>query len=142
MFQEEILIVMSGEGILHHGDERVPVGPGDCICYLPEDPEAHTFENTGAAEAVIWAFGNRFNHEVALYPDQGLAFVEGLGAEVPLAAVAPIRLAPRSAGSADAPRAKALLSATRRRYSPPFLRCRKRTKARIIASTASGMPMP
>lgn len=85
VFQEEILIVMSGEGLLHHGDERIPVGAGDCVCYLPEDPEAHTFENIGARDAVIWAFGNRFNHEVALYPDQGLAFVEGLGAEVPLA---------------------------------------------------------
>jgi len=84
VFQEEILIVMEGDGVLHHGDERVPVSPGDCICYLPEDPEAHTFENTGSSDLVIWAFGNRFPHEVALYPDQGVAFVEGLGAEVPL----------------------------------------------------------
>jgi uncharacterized cupin superfamily protein len=87
VFQEEMLIAMSGEGILHHGDERIPMHPGDCVCYLPEDPEAHTFENTGTSDAVIWAFGNRFNHEVALYPDHGLAFVEGLGAEVPLATI-------------------------------------------------------
>jgi uncharacterized cupin superfamily protein len=87
VYQEEILIVMSGEGLMHHGDERIPLRPGDCICYLPEDPEAHTFENTGTSDAVIWAFGNRFNHEIALYPDQGVAFVEGLGAEVPLATI-------------------------------------------------------
>ena len=84
VFQEEILIVMGGNGILHHGDERLPVGPGDAICYLPGDGEAHAFENTGSEELIVWAFGNRFRHEVCIYPDQGVAFVEGLGAEVPL----------------------------------------------------------
>lgn len=84
IFQEEILIVMVGNGMLHHGDSRLPVGPGDAICYLPGDREAHTFENTGTENLVIWAFGNRFRHEVCVYPDQGVAFVEGLGAEIPL----------------------------------------------------------
>jgi uncharacterized cupin superfamily protein len=84
VFQEEILVVMSGEAILHHGAERIAAKPGDCFCYLPDDPEPHCFENTGSAELVIWAFGNRFKHEVCLYPDQGVAFVEGLGAELPL----------------------------------------------------------
>jgi uncharacterized cupin superfamily protein len=84
VFQEEILVVMAGSGTLHHGNERLPVGPGDAICYLPGDPEAHAFENTGSGDLVVWAFGNRFPHEVCVYPDQGVAFVEGLGAEVPL----------------------------------------------------------
>jgi uncharacterized cupin superfamily protein len=85
LFQEEILIVMAGVGMLLHGDARVPVGPGDCVCYTPSDTELHTFENTGTTDLVIWAFGNRFVHEVCLYPDEGVAFVEGLGAEIPLA---------------------------------------------------------
>ena len=84
VFQEEILVVMSGTATLHHGDAHVPVGPGDCVCYLANDPEAHCFENTGNQDLVIWAFGNRFTHEVCVYPDQGVAFVEGLGAEVAL----------------------------------------------------------
>jgi uncharacterized cupin superfamily protein len=84
VFQEELLVVVQGSGILHHGDERVIVMTGDAICYRPDDPEAHSFENTGSADLVIWAFGNRFPHEVCLYPDQGVAFVEGLGADVPL----------------------------------------------------------
>ncbi len=87
MFQEEILIVMAGTGTLLHGEERVPVEPGDCFCYTPEDPELHTFENTGAEDLVVWAFGNRFRHEVCLYPDEGVAFVEGLGSEIPLNSV-------------------------------------------------------
>ena len=89
LFQEEILIVMSGEGTLHHGDQRIPMSAEDCVCYLPEDAEAHNFENTGTTDLVIWAFGNRFPHEIALYPDQGVAFVEGLGADVPLDAGSP-----------------------------------------------------
>jgi uncharacterized cupin superfamily protein len=89
VFQEELLLVMEGEGVLHHGDERVVVSAGECFCYLPEDPEAHCFENTGATDLVIWAFGNRFAHEIAIYPDHGVAFVEGLGAEVQLTGVVP-----------------------------------------------------
>ena len=89
VFQEELLIVMQGGGILLHDDARIPVVPGDSFCYRPDDPELHTFENTGSADLVIWAFGNRFPHEVCLYPDEGIAFVEGLGAEVPLADIAP-----------------------------------------------------
>lgn len=84
MFQEEILVVMSGTGTLHHGDTRVPCGPGDAFCYLPADPAIHSFENTGTEDLVIWAFGDRHAHEVCLYPDQGVAFVEGLGADVKL----------------------------------------------------------
>src|SRR5271165_5758415 len=41
VFQEEILLVKAGRGILHHGEEDLPVGAGDCVCYLPGDPEAH-----------------------------------------------------------------------------------------------------
>jgi uncharacterized cupin superfamily protein len=84
LFQEEILVVMAGSGVLHHGDERIETRAGEAFCYLAGDPEPHSFENTGAEPLVIWAFGNRFDHEVCLYPDQGVAFVEGLGAEVPL----------------------------------------------------------
>ena len=89
LFQEELLIVMAGSGVLLHGDERVPVTAGTCVCYRAGDPDAHTFENSGEQDLVIWAFGNRFPHEVALYPDEGVAFVEGLGADVPLATATP-----------------------------------------------------
>jgi uncharacterized cupin superfamily protein len=90
LFQEEILVVVSGTGVLHHGDEQIVVSSGDCVCYLAGDPEPHAFENTGSADdLVIWAFGNRFGHEVCVYPDQGVAFVEGLGGEAPLERMSP-----------------------------------------------------
>ncbi|MCO6415925.1 cupin domain-containing protein [Siccirubricoccus sp. KC 17139] len=89
LYQEEILLVMAGTGLLHHGEERLAVTAGDAFRYGPEDPEPHCFENTGSEALVIWAFGNRLPHEICLYPDQGVAFVEGLGAEVSLGALAP-----------------------------------------------------
>jgi len=89
LFQEELLIVMAGNGHLLHGDERIPVAAGACVCYRAGDADAHAFENSGDQDLVIWAFGNRFTYEVALYPDEGVAFVEGLGAEVPLASITP-----------------------------------------------------
>ena len=84
------MIVMAGSGLLLHGDERLAVAAGACVCYRAGDPEAHKFENTGAQDLVIWAFGNRFTHEVALYPDEGVAFVEG-SAPDPLSAFTSIR---------------------------------------------------
>ena len=86
LFQEETVLVLSGEGVLLHGQERIPVRPMDCVAHLPSDPAAHCFENTGAADLVILACGNRFRHEVCLYPEKGLAFVEGLGADIPIGA--------------------------------------------------------
>ena len=84
LFQEEMVLVLSGEGVLLHGSERIPVRPMDCVAHLPSDPAAHCFENTGTADLVILACGNRFRHEVCLYPEEGLAFVEGLGADIPI----------------------------------------------------------
>jgi len=89
LFQEELLVVMGGQGTLLHGEERLACGPGDAFLYLPGDPAAHCFENTGTEPLVIWAFGDRHAHEVCEYPDQGVAFVEGLGAEVRLADARP-----------------------------------------------------
>ena len=40
---------------------------------------------SGTVPVIIWAFGNRLRYEICEYPDQGVAFVEGLGSEIPLA---------------------------------------------------------
>ncbi len=84
LFQEEMILILSGEGVLLHGSERIPVRPMDCVAHLPSDPAAHCFENTGTDDLVILACGNRCRHEVCLYPGKGLAFVEGLGTDIPI----------------------------------------------------------
>jgi uncharacterized cupin superfamily protein len=51
LFQEEIILVLSGEGTLLDGDRRFAVRAMDCVLYRPTDATAHTFENTGRA---VW----------------------------------------------------------------------------------------
>jgi len=78
LFQEEIILILSG-------DRRLSVRSMDCVLYLPTDGTAHTFENTGETDLVLAAFGDRLAHEICLYPEKGLAFIERLGGDVPLA---------------------------------------------------------
>jgi hypothetical protein len=75
---------MSGTGLLHHAAERFAVGPWRLRMLFARGSRTRAFENTGSSDLVIWALGNCFPNEVCLYPDQVLAFVEGLGADVPL----------------------------------------------------------
>jgi uncharacterized cupin superfamily protein len=84
LFQEEIIMVLSGQGTLLHADRRFPVRAMDCVLYLPTGSAAHTLENTGETDLVIAAFGNRLDHEICVYPEKGLVFVERLGGDVPL----------------------------------------------------------
>ena len=84
LFQEEFILVLSGEGTLLHGDRCFAVREMDCVLYLPADSTAHTFENTGQTDLVIAAFGDRLAHEICLYPEKGLAFVERLSGDMPL----------------------------------------------------------
>jgi uncharacterized cupin superfamily protein len=65
LFQEEIILVLSGEGTLLHGDRHFPVRAMDCVLYLPTDGSAHSFENTGQSDLVIAAFGDRLAHETS-----------------------------------------------------------------------------
>ena len=77
---------MAGSGIRHHGDARLPVRTGAVALDRPDDSAPHAFADTGAEDHVIWAFGNRSPDEAGHDPDQGVAFGEGLGANIPLAA--------------------------------------------------------
>jgi len=87
LFQEELLVVVRGEGTLVHGEDRVPLRSGDFVSYHAGDPEAHTLENTGTGVLEVWAFGDRVPHEVCVYPDESVAYVEALGGDVPLSDV-------------------------------------------------------
>src|SRR5262249_59129580 len=60
------------------------VGCGGFVGYQAGNGVAHTLENTGAAVLEVWAFGDRVPHEVCVYPDEGVAYVEALGGDVPL----------------------------------------------------------
>jgi uncharacterized cupin superfamily protein len=95
LFQEEIILVLSGEGMLLHGDRGFAVRAMDCVLYLPTDSAAHTFENTGQTDLVIAAFGDRLAHEICVYPEKGLAFIERFDRDMRL----PSDLVPKSSRS-------------------------------------------
>ncbi len=84
LFQEELFLVASGTGYLRHGDERVRLVPGDCVSYHAGDATPHTVVNDGAEPLEVLSFGDRASHEVCLYPEDGVAYVEALDREVPL----------------------------------------------------------
>ena len=84
LFQEELFLVISGTGFLRHGDEHIRLVAGDCVSYHAGDETPHTVVNDGSEPLEVFSFGDRFSHEVCLYPEDGVAFVEGLDREVPL----------------------------------------------------------
>jgi uncharacterized cupin superfamily protein len=78
LLQEELFLILSGTGILRHGDQEIPVKPGDFIVYPPADPAPHTFVNNGSEPLEFIAAGNRLPYEVCEYPEEGTVYVEAL----------------------------------------------------------------
>src|SRR6185436_17210236 len=78
LLQEEMYLILAGQGTLRHGDREVAVNAGDFILYPAGDPAAHTFVNTGAEPMEYIATGDRVAHEVCEYPEDGTVYVEAL----------------------------------------------------------------
>ncbi len=69
---EEMMIVLSGQGTYRLGDETFPVRAGDVIAAPSGEGEtAHQVMNTGAEELRYLCFSTRFDPDVVEYPDSG-----------------------------------------------------------------------
>ena len=77
-FQEEMFLILKGNGTLRHGGRDVAVRAGDFILYRAGDPAPHTFVNTGLEPMEYLATGNRVAYEVCEYPEEGTVYVEAL----------------------------------------------------------------
>jgi mannose-6-phosphate isomerase-like protein (cupin superfamily) len=65
---DEVLYVLSGEGVLHIGDSHLPVGEGACIHFSPE--LVHSLENVGPEPMqVLGVFRPAGSPSEAYYPD-------------------------------------------------------------------------
>jgi mannose-6-phosphate isomerase-like protein (cupin superfamily) len=65
---DEVLYVLSGEGVLHIGDTHLPVGEGACIHFSPE--LVHSLENVGPEPMqVLGVFRPAGSPSEAYYPD-------------------------------------------------------------------------
>jgi len=69
---EEMFIILEGEGTYRFGDQRYPVKTGDVLAAPPGGPErAHQILNTGSQTLKYLSISTKIDTEVVEYPDSG-----------------------------------------------------------------------
>jgi uncharacterized cupin superfamily protein len=68
---DELVIVISGELTLVTDDGEEIFGPGDCVGFRMNDPNAHHFQNRSDAPAIYFDIGGRDPWDVSTFPDAG-----------------------------------------------------------------------
>ena len=69
--QEEMFVVIEGEGTLRVAGERLPVKAGDVV-FIPPGPQyPHQFINTSPAPMKYLSIGTQQRPEICQYPDSG-----------------------------------------------------------------------
>jgi uncharacterized cupin superfamily protein len=76
--EEEIFVVLAGDGALRLGDERHPVRPGHVVARPPGTRVAHQFI-AGDAGLTLLAWGTREPNDVVWYPDSSKVNLRGIG---------------------------------------------------------------
>jgi uncharacterized cupin superfamily protein len=76
--EEELFVVLDGEGVAILGDEEHPVRRGSVLARPPGTRISHTFR-AGAAPLVYLAFGTREPNDIAYYPRSGKVYLRGVG---------------------------------------------------------------
>lgn len=79
--QEEMFVILEGEGTLRVADEMLPIRAGDII-FIPPGPQyPHQIINSSAAPLKYLSISTRDDPEVVEYPDSGKyqAMVRGAG---------------------------------------------------------------
>jgi len=79
--QEEMFVIIEGEGTLRVADEMIPIRAGDVIDIPPGPEYPHQIINTSAAPLTYLSISTRETPEVCEYPDSGkyLAFAPDKG---------------------------------------------------------------
>jgi uncharacterized cupin superfamily protein len=76
--EEELFVVLEGEGTLLLGDERIPVRRGHVVARPPGTRVAHAFE-AGDAGLTYLAYGTREPNDIAYYPRSNKIYWRGVG---------------------------------------------------------------
>jgi uncharacterized cupin superfamily protein len=76
--EEEIFVVIEGDGVLIQGDDEHPVRAGDVVGQLPGSGVAHSFR-AGENGLAILAYGTREPNDICYYPRSGKVFLRGVG---------------------------------------------------------------
>jgi uncharacterized cupin superfamily protein len=76
--EEEIFVVLEGDGTLVLGEEEHPVRAGTVVSRSAGSAIAHTFR-AGPGGLVQLAYGNRAPNDILYYPRSGKIFLRGVG---------------------------------------------------------------
>lgn len=81
MLEEEHALILDGEVTLIFGDERIPLSPGDYVCFPAGQKIGHSFMNSGSGPCSYLMIGERNPNDVCVYPDSNKMFVRALRTE-------------------------------------------------------------
>jgi len=77
--EDEVFFVLSGRGVLRHGDDPLrELRAGDCVSCPAGTGVAHQLANPFDEDFVYLAIGRHDPDEVCTYPDTGKVLVRGL----------------------------------------------------------------
>jgi uncharacterized cupin superfamily protein len=76
--EEELFVVLDGEGALLLGDDEHPLRPGHVVARPPGTGVAHSFRS-GEAGLTYLAYGTREPNDIAYYPRSGKVSFRGVG---------------------------------------------------------------
>ena len=74
--EEEHVLVIAGAATLHLGDEAVEIRKGDHVLFSAGEEVAHHIENSSPDPFTYLVFGERKQHDVAMYPQSSIALVK------------------------------------------------------------------
>ena len=69
--EEELFVVLEGEGTLRYDDEEFPIRSGDMVLTPPGPDTAHQIINTSETKLRYLALSGKRRPEVCYYPDSG-----------------------------------------------------------------------
>jgi uncharacterized cupin superfamily protein len=74
--EEELFVVLDGDGVLLLDDEETPVRPGHVVCRPPDTGVSHSFR-AGDDGLVYLAYGPRVPGDVCFYPTSSKIAIGG-----------------------------------------------------------------
>ena len=67
--EDEMIFMLEGEVLLHEGETKIPLRPGDAATFRAGDPVGHCLENASKNTARYLVIGNRAPKDTVTYPD-------------------------------------------------------------------------